>query len=502
MLLRSIVRKCSVAALVAGPVALAFFSGGYFDEPRAWAGLGAWCLVLVAVVVSRRPWPRAPRASLALLSLALFAIWTLISFTWAPLAGSAYHAGQIAFLYLGGVIAAVALLRGREAQVLEPAVAAGALVVIGYALAERLLPGLLHYQHSASAEGRLEQPLTYWNATGALAAIGVVMCARLAGDLRRAPKVRAAFAAGAAPLGVGLYLSFSRGALFACFVGLLALLVLRPTRPAWRGLAVSASGGVLMAVVSAPLSGVTSLSGSLHRRELEGAIMLIALIAVATIAAYAILVIDRRERTGKLDTTPVRLPRRAGAITGTVIVISFAMFLAVGAKEKSGAAPGAGAGRFATLQSNRYTYWRVAWRAFKAEPLHGVGAGGWAVYWLRYRPFDAGAQDAHSLYIQTAAELGVVGLALLAVFLASLAGAARGAWLVDPVRVAGPIAGLLVWICHAAVDWDWQMPAVTLPALLLAAGVLASYDELVGAPAPATGASAADGAVTAVPVGR
>ncbi len=488
--------------LVAGPVALAFFSGGYFDEPRAWAGLGAWCLVVVAAFVTRRPWPRKRWAVVALVSLALFATWTLVSFTWAPLVGSAYHAGQIAFLYLGGMIAAVALLRGREARVLEPAVAAGALVVIIYALAERVLPGLLHYQHSVSAEGRLEQPLTYWNATGALAAIGLVVCARLAGDVRRGPKVRAAFAAGAAPLGLGLYLSFSRGALFACFVGLLTLLVLQPTRPAWRGVAVSAAGAVLTAAVSAPLSGVTSLSGSLHRRELEGAIVGVVLVAVAATAACAMLVIDRRERSGKLATAPVHLPRRAGAITGTVVVASFALFLAVGAKEKSGAAPGAGVGRLATLQSNRYSYWRVAWRAFKAEPFHGVGAGGWAVYWLRYRPFDAGAQDAHSLYIQTAAELGIVGLALLAVFLASLAGAARSAWLADPVRVAGPIAGLLVWIFHAAVDWDWQMPAVTLTALLLAAGVLASYDELAGDPAAGAEASAAGGAVTAVPVAR
>ena len=33
-----------------------------------------------------------------------------------------------------------------------------------------------------SAAGRLDQPLTYWNATGALAALGLVLCARVAGD--------------------------------------------------------------------------------------------------------------------------------------------------------------------------------------------------------------------------------------------------------------------------------------------------------------------------------
>ena len=39
-------------------------------------------------------------------------------------------------------------------------------VVIGYGMSERLLPGLLHFAGSFSAEGRLEQPLTYWNAMG------------------------------------------------------------------------------------------------------------------------------------------------------------------------------------------------------------------------------------------------------------------------------------------------------------------------------------------------
>ena len=43
-------------------------------------------------------------------------------------------------------------------------------------------------------------------------------------------------------------------------------------------------------------------------------------------------------------------------------------------------------------------------RAFADEPLRGVGAGGWSVYWLRYRTVDEFAQDAHSLPLQTLAE--------------------------------------------------------------------------------------------------
>ena len=103
---------------------------------------------------------------------------------------------------------------------LEPGLAAGTLVVVGYGLAERMLPGLLHYAHSVSAEGRLEQPLTYWNAMGELAALGFVLCARLAGDRGRRPALRAAAMAASVPLALGLYVSFSRGALFAGLAGL------------------------------------------------------------------------------------------------------------------------------------------------------------------------------------------------------------------------------------------------------------------------------------------
>ena len=82
------------------------------------------------------------------------------------------------------------MLRAPPAQrAVEPALAAGTLIVIGYGLSERLLPGLLHFARSVSAQGRLEQPLTYWNAMGELAAIGFVLAARLAGDRSR-PRCR------------------------------------------------------------------------------------------------------------------------------------------------------------------------------------------------------------------------------------------------------------------------------------------------------------------------
>jgi O-antigen ligase len=125
----------------------------------------------------------------------------------------------------------------------------------------------------------------------------------------------------------------------------------------------------------------------------------------------------------------------------------------------------------------------VALTAFAAEPLRGVGAGGWTVYWLRHRTVNEGAQDAHSLPLQTMAELGVVGLALLLAFVGGVAAGSRRAVRVARGVAAGPAAALVVYVAHAPLDWDWQMPAVTLVAIVLAGMLLALGDRATSPPA-------------------
>ncbi len=463
--------------LLAGPAVLAFFAGGYFDAARNWAGLLAWALVAGACLAAPRPLRPSYPALLALGALMLLALWTLASFTWSPVAGTAFHDGQRVLLYAGALGAGTLLLSGRGGELAEPVLAAGAVAVIAYGISERLLPGLLTFQHSFSAEGRLEQPLTYWNAMGALGAVGLVLALRLAGDLRRPGWLRWSAGAGAAPLGLGLYLSFSRGALFAAAAGVVTLIVLDPSRTAWRAVGIGLAAALGASLGAAPFAGVTMLQGSRHARIGQGAVVLITLIVCAAGAALALRHLERRDLRNAPAATGLRLPAHAGLLAAGLIVAALSLFLAVGAKEKSNVPLASGARRLATLQSNRYAYWKVAWRDFEAQPLRGVGGGGWAVDWLRYRPFDSGAQDAHSLPIQTAAELGVVGLALLLAFLASVALAARRAWLAGVELAAGPAAGCIVWLCHSMVDWDWEMPALTLVALLLAAALLARSNQ-------------------------
>lgn len=455
--------------LLVGPAVLAFFSGGYFDAPRAWAGLIVWVLVAISVLAGAEALPRGRGPLLGIAGLGLLAAWTLLSMVWAPIRGSAFHAGQLVVLYAGALIAAAILLRDpRALRATEPALAAGCLFVVGYGLSERLLPGLLSFQRSVSAAGRLEQPLTYWNAMGEVAALGIVLCARLAGDANRPLRLRMAAAAGSAPLGLGIYTSFSRGALFACLAGLVTLLVAAPRREQLHGALVCLAAATLASAAGAPFRGLTALAGGRATRELQGAVVLALLMLIAAAAGLAV-----RELSGRVRTGPLHLPRLAPLMALVAICGGLAIALVVSAKEPSGLPASAGATHLVTLQSNRYAYWRVAMRAFSDEPLRGVGAGGWGVYWLRLRPVDEFDRDAHSLPIQTLAELGLVGFGLLLSFLGGVALAARDAHRGAPALAAGPIAGFVVWVAHAPLDWDWQLPAVTLFALVLAGALLA-----------------------------
>jgi O-antigen ligase len=118
----------------------------------------------------------------------------------------------------------------------------------------------------------------------------------------------------------------------------------------------------------------------------------------------------------------------------------------------------------------REPIWSVAGRAAAEHPVLGIGAGGFDRVWWRERPVRRGARDAHSLYLETLAELGPLGVALLAAALAVplvAAARARGAPLVP--AAAGAYTAYLV---HAGVDWDWEMPAVTLAALACAGALM------------------------------
>lgn len=467
--------------LLLAPGVLACFSGGYFDTARLRAGVAAWALLAAAALLLPEPLPRSGPARAALAGLAALTALTGLSLLWAPVAGPAVDDLQRLLLYLPAFAAAIAVLRDpAAARLAEPVLLGGIAAATAYGLSERLLPGLVELERVLSAGDRLAYPLSYWNAAGAFAALGLVLATGLAADPLRPRWLRAA-AAGTGPLlGLALYLTFSRGALAALVAGLGVLLALAPTRAHLGALALVVGSGAVAAVASLAVPPVATVGGGDDAGA--GAAML-AILAVLT-AAAALL-------GGREAIPAAAVPRLRTAALAMLALALAGSVAAVAATERRGGRddPEATAGRLTSAQSNRYAYWRVAVRTFADRPLIGAGAGSFRTEWLRERPFRESVRDAHSLYLETAAELGLAGLAALALLLGgAAAGAARA------LRRAGPVAApaaaaLAAWALHAGLDWDWEMPALSLAALLLAARLLAAGEPV--SPAPPSPARAA-----------
>jgi O-antigen ligase/polysaccharide polymerase Wzy-like membrane protein len=460
----------AAVTLLALPVALAFFHGGYDADARLAGGIVAWLLAALAAVVA--PLPRGRPAVFAIAGLALLLALTLASLVWAPLHAVAYGDAQRIALYLGALVAGVALLRAVPGLAV-PALAAGAFAIVLAGLSERLLPWAVTLERSAAAGGRLAAPLGYWNAMGAVAAIGLVLCAGLAGDAARGVWVRALAAAGAPVLGAGLVLSFSRGGLLAAAAGLAVVLLARPSPAQLRGLVVVVAAAAVAGVVAALLPAVKDLEGA---RTAQGTALAFVIVASGLGAAAAQRALARREARGELGTRPVALPRPRLLAVAAALVVLAGVLVAAGSTR---GAPefGASAERLASVQSNRYAYWRVAIATWADHPLVGAGSGAFGVEWLRERKIAEGARDAHSLPLETAAELGLAGLLALGLLAGGVIGGAVRLQSVAPGAGAAAFGGLAAWGVHASLDWGWEMPSVSLIALLLAASILGVNGE-------------------------
>ena len=458
------VRMLLALPLLLGPGVLACFKGGYFDGPRLIAAIVAWAGLAVAAVVLPRERIAAlarPPAVLALGGLAALTAWTAASVAWAPDGGAAGDDLQRLLLYLPYLAAAIMVLGDRRAEPLLLLAVTGACL---YGLANRF--SILDLETVTAAGDRLAHPLTYWNATGAFAALGLILAAALAGDPSRA--LRAAAGAAAPVLVLTLLLTFSRGALGALAAGVLLLLALAPTRARLIGAAVVVlGGGAAAAILAYAIPGLRTVDGASPAAAL-------ALAAAAAAVAFAA---SRTPRDRPL-------PRLRGAALAACVLALAGTIAAIAATERhaGGDMPQASAQRLATVQSNRYAYWKVAVRAFAGHPLAGEGSGSFRTIWLRERPFLESVRDGHSLYLETAAELGLVGLLALALLIAGTVVAAIRA---GP-EAAGAIAALAAFALHAGIDWDWEMPALTLVALALAGRLIAAE------PATRADAAAAD----------
>ena len=177
-----------------------------------------------------------------------------------------------------------------------------------------------------------------------------------------------------------------------------------------------------------------------------------------------------------------RIPRVVAIAGGAAALVAAALLARPLAARFAAPAPDEGdARRLLDLTGHgRAELWRAAGDAWRDSPLLGQGAGTYARAFVERTGDLAGPANAHSLYLETLAELGPVGLALILAFLSlCFIGRTR--------RYPAAAAALAAWALHAAVDWTWQLPAATLPAVL-AAGTLTRGSRRTS-PAPVAAAA-------------
>ncbi|MEI7692251.1 MAG: O-antigen ligase family protein [Actinomycetes bacterium] len=446
------------------PTVLAFLSGGYFATGRAWGLVAAWLAFLLVAVSAPTPIPSRIPGALVLSGLVWLALLTALSLGAAPLLDPAVDDLARLLLYLPYTAAAIAAFdRPELRRWAAPGLLAGTAIVCGYALAGRLAPTVVKETVGAAAAGRLDQPITYWNAMGIVAAIGLILAASLCCDRRRALAGRTLAAATVPLLAMALAFTLSRGGIVAAITGLLIVVVCCRSKVSAISCILVAAIGLLAAAIALSFTPLRELTGSASDRAGDGLILLLLLIVISVLSSLALRYLERYE--------DLNLPRLAtasisiGLVTAVLVGFALTAWGSTTTAASTPAASGANPSRLASVKSSRSAYWDVAINSFAQSPALGKGPGSFRVEWRRERPFPEAAKDAHSLYIETAAELGLAGLLGLAIFLVGAVLASVRAVRVDRRLASGPVAVLAAWAVHAGLEWDWEMPAVSLIAL-------------------------------------
>jgi O-antigen ligase len=460
-----------------GVVVLAGTQGGYF--PTAWAPSAVVLFALLALWLASGMRTDVGRADLVFLGLLVsFVVWTALSLLWSSSAAQTILEIQRSVALLAG-LSAVLVLASRRAYVhVAFALLAGVALVCGYGLATRLFPDEVGL-YRPIAGYRLSEPIGYWNGLGIFAAIGALLAVGIALEGKsRWQRVLASVAL--VVFLPTLYFTFSRGAWLALAVGAGGLLAVSSRRIATLGgLGVLLPAPVLAVLASSQADALTQQRTALAEAVADGRRLALTLAALGALAAGAgglLIVAEGRVRL------PTAVRRTVGTVLLAAVVVVFALTVArlggpVATVERAYdafaappalATPDLNDRLFSLSGSGRIDLWRVALSSYRSNPVLGSGAGTFERSWQRDEQASFKARDAHSLYLETLAELGPVGLMLLLAAV-SVPIVACCAMRRSPV-VPAALGAYAAFITHTGFDWDWELPGVTL-AGLLAGGV-------------------------------
>ena len=470
-------RMIVLAAIGLG-LGLSAFAFGFYDL-SVWAPLALGVLAaVVALALAGERLPAGP-GRVALGGLVAVWLWSLASRGWAEAAGDALTEADRWALYAAFLALMLLLIRRpRHGAAVLGAASAGVLVV-ALDVAIRMAAG---DGAGLFLLGRLNGPLGYVNGEAGLFVLGAWPLVALA---QRGHRVWAPLAVAGTTLLLGLVvLSQSRGAAIALVVSALVVLAAFPGRRALAWVLIAAVGGTATALqpllhvyregdAGRPIAAAVQTAG--------GRVLLAA--ALAGVVTAAVLWIASSGEPGR------RAVRAGGRLLAVVLAIgAVAAAIAEGPRAVREVrsqvhafvhlGSGTNGSRFLSGSGNRYDFWRVAWREFQANPVAGLGAGGYDRDYFRLRQTTEDVRQPHSLELQALAETGLVGALLLAIAIGALLVALVIRARARCTGVALAAGGVLVaWLAYTSVDWLHLLPGVTGIALASGAALCVPADR-------------------------
>ncbi|MGH2880667.1 MAG: O-antigen ligase family protein [Solirubrobacteraceae bacterium] len=501
------------AVLVAVVITWIATGGGYESQPSLDSGyepdpwyLGALAIValLCACAFGMGRVRMARSSKIAIVALLTYVAWSFASVLWAHDQGAAFHGSVRALVYFAA-FAAFAILPWRDlsARLAMGAVIAGIgviAIVTAAKVASVAAPGPLYLG------ARLAWPMGYYNADAVLF-MGTAAVAIALGAQRSTPATARVIAIAIAGLCLQLaVLSQSRGWLFSVPIVLVLMLILIPGRvrlllfALLPAAATAAVAPLLLRVYGrATPSGETlspaRLNAVLHSQGSHAVhAMLIADVILAAVTGL-LVVADRRLRLA--PAAQRRFDRASRAVAVAILIAAAVIALVavhghvvgrVQSAWKSFAhttSPSSGGySHFTTLASDRPDIWRVALREFAANPLGGIGQDNFASAYVRLRHTYEQPRWTHSIELRLLTHTGVIGALLFAVFLvAALVAALRGRRGTSQATAGILLVFGVVWLVQGSIDWFWEYPALSVPALAFAgaAGALDRVQSIRGA---------------------
>lgn len=463
------------------------------------AAIGLACGLGIAAGALRAG--RAPLAWTGVALLAGFALWSAVSAAWSAAPDETWLAANRAIAY--ATVAAVAIIAASSTRNAQSTVAVGltaaALLVALYALGGKIAPeihiGAINLD-PGSEFSRVREPIGYWNAVGILCVMATPVCIWLAASRAPAPAVRIGALLALVVFLLTLATTYSRGALISYAVVLAIMVGAGPRRLPRLAVGLGAILAALPSVIVAfglhdLATGGLPTSARAEDGAILGLVLVISLVALALVGRELIRLEERASWTPRHS----RLAWRglAGVAIGLLLIGAGALAASdrgftgeISHQVQEFKRPKGGLANtpdrlISSNGSNRWIWWEEAAGAFSDKPFAGWGAGSFPVVRFLYRRYESPVRSTHSVPLQFLSENGLIG-ALLGLGGLALLGVAAARQL---RRSSGPeraarlalLAAAAAWAVHSLVDWDWEIPAVTVPALVAAC--------VAAAPAPA-----------------